>query len=493
MREASTNELDAVRLQALIDAAVDGIVTIDMSGIVTSYSPSCEKLFGFTAQEVIGENVNMLMPSPYHEEHDGYLGRYVDTNEPKIIGIGREVVGQRKDGSTFPFHLSVGEFEVSGNRGFVGIVHDLTLRHKIIAASTQLGQIIEKSINEVFLFDAESLLFTTVNQGARANLGYSINELKSMTPVDIKPEFTVEQFEVLLRPLRNGAAKHTVFETVHERKDGSVYEVEVHLQLMGDGATPVFAAIILDVSDRNQAKRNLMELQSDFLSASRVSVVNEMAAALAHELNQPLTAIVNYLEASKALMAAAGEEAPGGAMDCLTKAVDQSTRAGEIIRRLRNLTKSGESEKQTEDLNAVITEACEFSQLFTADQSITPVLKLSPDIPQIRIDKIQIQQVITNLIRNASDALVNSKAGAITVCTEKPNEEYVVVSVSDTGLGIDPDIHDDLFEPFATTKSSGMGMGLSICKSIIEAHDGKIDAIQNSGTGTTFRFSLPLQ
>jgi len=485
--------LGALSLRELFDASVDGIITIDQAGLVTAYSRSCGELFGYEAEEVIGENVKMLMPPPYHEEHDGYLDHYAQTEEKKIIGIGREVVGRRKDGTTFPMHLSVGELGDAGSRGFVGIVHDLTLRDEAMNDSARLGQIVEESVNEIFLFDEKSLLFTYANEGGRLNLGYTAAELKSMTPLNIKPDLTTEEFNEILRPLRDGETDQAVFDAVHQRKDGSTYDVVVRLQLLRDETQPVFVAFILDITERNEARQEFISLQAEFSKASRVTIVNEMAAALTHELNQPLTAIANYLEAAQTFSALDDATAQEKALECLAKAVEQSSRAGEINRRLRSLAESGQTERQSEDVHVVVQEACGLVEMIT-DANL--VVEVDDNIPAVMMDKIQIQQIITNLIRNAADALEGATGETITVRAELPNDEYIMISVSDTGPGIDPEVAANLFKPFATTKKPGMGMGLAICKSIVEAHSGKIEVSPNSGPnseqGTTFRFSLPL-
>jgi len=251
----------ASKLATLLEAAVDTIITIDDQGVIESVNPAAERLFQYKKEEFLGRNVRFLMPEPYRSEHDGYLQRFLRTGERKIIGIGREVVGQRRDGSTFPMHLSVSQFTIDGQIFFTGIIHDLTLRHEADARATRLGRIVEASSNEIFVFHAESLQFLTVNTGARRNLGYSETQLQTMTPVDIKPDFDWDTFERTIAPLRTGVRDQLQFETRHRRNDGSVYEVEVNLSLQNEENPPVFVAVILDITERKAKEERLRLLE----------------------------------------------------------------------------------------------------------------------------------------------------------------------------------------------------------------------------------------
>ena len=255
----SKNNLEAIpaehaveRLRAILATAVEGIITIDDRGTIETLNPSAERLFGYSANELIGRNVKVLMPSPYYEGHDGYLANYRETRERKIIGIGRDVVGKRKDGTEFPLELAVSEFKFADQRMFAGFIRDLTERQRSEEIELSLGRIVENSLNEIFIFDAETLKFVRVNRGARENIGYSMEQLRELTLVDIKPNVTEEQFLEIIQPLKTGKEQSLVFETVHARKDGSRYPVEVHLQMDRFQGQACFVAIILDITERKQ-------------------------------------------------------------------------------------------------------------------------------------------------------------------------------------------------------------------------------------------------
>jgi two-component system sensor kinase FixL len=360
---------DDALFRTLFTTAVDGIVVIDERGIVQVYNPACERLFGYAPDEVIGNNVSMLMPEPYHSQHDGYIENYLKTGNRRIIGIGREVVGRRKDGSTFPMYLSVGEDIVADGRIFVGIVHDVT-------------------------------------------------------------------------------------------------EQRAH-------------------------DRHIRELQQELLHVTRLTAMGQLTSALAHELNQPLTAVSNYANAARRTLAAVDTPQAQQARDMLEKAASQVTRAGEIIRRLRDFIEKRESNHTRQDINRVVSDAMALALVGTADANVKLEVHLGDGLPPLYIDKIQIEQVVVNLLRNAAEAMEHSPKRLLSVSTALRDGEFIEITIADTGPGISKEVQRRLFQPFVTTKEKGMGMGLTICRSIVEAHGGRISAGDNPGGGTVFRVQLP--
>jgi len=360
-----------VLFRTVVSTAVDGIVVIDAKGCVLLYNEACARLFGYEADEVIGQNVRMLMPEPFREQHDGYLHRYIATGEARIIGIGREVMGLREDGSTFPMYLSVGEGWLEGQRIFLGILHDLT--------------------------------------------------------------------------------------------------------------------------ERKAHQRRLQELQNDLLHAMRLTAMGQLASALAHELNQPLTASLNYLSAARRGLQAIGEPAATRTGELLDKAAAQTARAGQIIRRLREFIEKKEPNRAFEDLNASIYEAIALGLVGVDEGEVEIIVKLARDLPPVFFDKIHVQQVMINLMRNAVEAMQGSERHQLTVTSFQPVPEMVEVIVADTGPGVNEDIRRSLFQPFTTTKEKGLGMGLAICRGIIESHGGRLWTEHNPGGGAQFRFRLPVR
>ena len=355
-------------LQSILDTVPEAMIVIDEHGNMQSFSSAAERLFGCRAAEAIGQNIKTLMPSPYRENHDGYLQRYMNTGERRIIGIGRVVVGQRKDGSTFPMELAVGEMKSGDQRFFTGFIRDLT--------------------------------------------------------------------------------------------------------------------------ERQQTEARLQELQSELVHISRLTAMGEMASTLAHELNQPLSAIANYLKGSRRLLEGASDEKSAAMRDALDKAADQAMRAGHIIRRLRDFVARGESERRVESITKLVEEASALALVGVKDLGIRVQFQFNPEIDLVIADRVQVQQVVLNLIRNAMDAMETSQTRDLIVAIAPADGGQVRISVTDSGSGISPEIAEQLFQPFITTKRHGMGVGLSISRAIVEAHNGRIWVEPNPTGGTIFHFTL---
>ena len=364
----SSSEQEAL-LQSILDTVPDAIVLIDEAGRIQSFSAAAERMFGWTAAEVLAENVSVLMPSPYREGHDAFLERYMNTGERRIIGLGRVVSGQRRDGSTFPMELAVGEVKLHERRLFTGFVRDLT--------------------------------------------------------------------------------------------------------------------------ERQKTETRLQELQAELVHVSRLLAMGEMASALAHELNQPLSAVANYLAGSRKLLQRDGPGDRPRLIEALDKAVQQTLRAGDVIRRLRDFLGRGEHETRLESLRKLIEEASALALVGAKELGVRVTFNFAAQDDLVFADRVQVQQVLINLVRNALDAMRGSERRELVIRTATRHDGFTEVSVSDTGSGLSDDVKELLFSPFMTTKKDGMGVGLSISRGIIESHGGEIWGESNSAGGATFRFTLP--
>jgi two-component system sensor kinase FixL len=247
---------------------------------------------------------------------------------------------------------------------------------------------------------------------------------------------------------------------------------------------------VRDLTERQANEFRLHEVQAELLHISRLSTMGEMASTLAHELNQPLAAIANYLQGSKRLLNNSNEECAPLIREALDKAAEQAVRAGEVIRRLRDFVSRGETERRIESINKLVEEASALALVGAKERSVRVSYELDPSVDLVLVDKVQIQQVLLNLLRNALEAMENSERRELVIATKPAVDGLIAVSVADTGAGITPDMAPRLFQPFATTKRQGMGIGLSISRTIIESHGGHIAAQPNPGGGTLFRFTV---
>ena len=277
---------------------------------------------------------------------------------------------------------------------------------------------------------------------------------------------------------------------VGKRIDGSTFPMELAVGEMKSGTQRFFTGFIRDLTERQQTEARLQELQSELVHISRLTAMGEMASTLAHELNQPLAAIANYLKGSQRMLEGDSDEKSVTLRDALNKAADQAMRAGHIIRRLRDFVSRGESERRVENITKLAEEASALALVGVKDRGIRVQFQFDPTVDLVLADRVQVQQVMLNLIRNAMDAMETAPVRELVVAVAPVEGNLVRISVSDSGSGIAPEIAEQLFQPFVTTKRQGMGVGLSISRTIIEAHGGRIWAEANASGGTTFHFTL---
>lgn len=358
----------ASQMRSILSTVPDAMIVIDSRGRIISFSAAAERLFGYSEKEIFGSNVSRLMPSPDRDRHDNYLSRYLRTGERHIIGIGRTVIGQKRDGSVFPMELSVGEASVEGE--------------------------------------------------------------------------------------------------------------------------PVFTGFIRDLTEKMRTEERMEEMRSGLIHVARVSAMGTMASTLAHELNQPITAVVNYVETIRDLLAAPKSEDMEMIREALADTASEAMRAGQIVRRLREFVGRGEVEKTVEDLPALIEEASKLGLIGAHEKGVQVQFSLDPAASPVLVDRIQIQQVLINLMRNAIEAMAGSPERRLAIETRPDTGGMVRVTVSDTGPGVSAEISANLFRAFNSSKAEGMGLGLSICRTIVEANGGRIWFEPRTEGGSSFQFTI---
>lgn len=278
--------------------------------------------------------------------------------------------------------------------------------------------------------------------------------------------------------------------TTARRRDGSVFPVDLHIGEARLGEERVFTGFIQDLSERQATERQLHRLQSELAHVSRVTTMGTLATSIAHELNQPLTAIANYAETARDLLESPDPAILQTVREALSECAEQSVRAGQIVRRLRDFISGGQPERGVESLSRIINEASAMALVSAREHGVEVDISLEQGADTVLVDRIQIQQVLFNLMRNAIEAMENCRMKVLEIRSSKDVPGFVRVSISDSGPGLDPDVAAKLFEPFVSTKKAGMGLGLSICQTIIRGHEGRIWAEPSRLGGTTFHFTL---
>jgi two-component system sensor kinase FixL len=481
-----------------MEAAVDGIIVIDAHGQVQTYNKACERIFGYTAAEVIGRNVKMLMPAPDRDRHDSYIENFKRTGIRKIIGIGREVTGLRKDGTAFPMDLSVAEVRQGEDHAFVGIIRDITRRKRAEAElrerEARLATILDTAVDAIIVID-ETGNIESFSASAGRLFGYAPEEVVGRNVKMLMPApYRDEHDGYIDRYLKTGERRIIGIGriVVGKRKDGSTFPMELSVGEMRLADRCMFTGFIRDISERQQTERRLHELQAQLIHVSRVNEMGAMASAFAHELNQPLGAAMNYLNAVRRWLEQSQDARAPRMLEGTQRAVAEVARASQIIQRLRQFMAKGRTERSWERIAKLVEESAGLALVGTAANPVKISLAIPPGLPEVLVDRVQIQQVLTNLIRNAVEAMQESPKREITV-TALVDDAILEIAVADTGPGLAPEVAENLFKPFVTTKAHGMGVGLSICRSIVQSHGGDLIGGPNPGGGTVFRFTLPLK
>jgi two-component system, LuxR family, sensor kinase FixL len=504
LRVAEPQEERADRLerefQAVLDAAVDAVVLFDHEGRIELLNHAGERMFGYNEQEVIGLKVHILLPEPFRSQQEDYLRNYIEAGEPRIIGIGRELLAKRRDGSEFSAELAVGRVQGTEPPRFVGFIRDITVRRNAeealrrSEAQLTIAQEIANLGNYVVHFDGQSEDYWSPHLyrvlGRRYGEPY-IGVYDFLQP-RVHPADRTRWQQAKDELDSTGRAMDIEYRITHP--DGSLRYVHHIAQSTRNPSGKILRQVgtLHDITDRRLAEDEARQMQDRIAHFGRISTMGEMAAGIAHEVNQPLTAIATYAQACQRLLAAgnASQEEIASALEHIGA---QALRAGEVIRRLRTFVKNREVRRELVEANRLLADVLTLAETDARHHGVHMVLEASTQSPQVQADVVQIQQVVLNLVRNSIDAMsdVPEARREIVLKTEVDSEGDVQFTVADRGIGVSAEMMAELFNPFFTTKPGGTGLGLSISRSIVRAHGGKLWCGSNPGGGARFFFTLP--
>jgi PAS domain S-box-containing protein len=498
-RAPKPSSAEAAWLRAVVETAVDGVILIDAQGGVLMFNPACEKLFQYQAAEVIGQNVRNLMPGPYRDAHDGYLENFHRSGERKIIGIGREVIGQRKDGSTFPMHLSVGEAKQDhGSSIFVGIIHDLTERERLDRglreSAARLGAVVDTAVDGVILIDAQGLIMK-FNPACEKLFKYRAAEVIGQNVRMLMPAPYRAEHDGYIRNFLTSGEKKIIGigrEVVGQRKDGSTFPMDLSVGEAKQDGESIFVGIIHDLTGRKRTEEQLIQAQ-------KMEAVGRLSGGIAHDFNNLLTVIVGNAEYL-------GEQL--ASREDLRRLAEDICSAGE---RGAELTQRLLAFGRKQTLRPVDTECNQLLDAMhkllrrTIREDIEIVTDFDPELRIAFADPVQLESAILNLALNAQDAMASGGRLCISTANASldPREynlhpevrggEYVLIAVTDNGEGMPKPILERAFEPFFTTKDvgKGSGLGLSMVYGFAKQSDGHASIYSEPGLGTTVRLYLP--
>ncbi|HEY3966386.1 MAG TPA: PAS domain S-box protein [Planctomycetaceae bacterium] len=501
------------RTRAILNAAVDAIITIDERGAIESTNPATERLFGYSSAELIGQNVKILMPPPFRNEHDGYLLNYLTTGQKKIIGIGREVVGRRKDGSTFPMHLAVSEFWLGNRRMFTGIARDITeLRNviqRLLDSEARTRAIVETAVDAVITID-ELGLIDSLNPAAERLFGYAASELVGKNVKVLMPQpYRAEHDGYLANYLATGQRKIIGIgrEVVGQRKDGATFPMDLAVSEVQLGDRRLFTGIVRDISERKQAEEQfqfyaaeIQQRNAELLRSNQE--LDDFAYIASHDLKEPLRGIHNY---SSFLLEDYGArlDEPGRAMLETLKRLTQ--RMDSLLDSLRDSSRVGRLTFAIEETNLNNLLAEVFDSLRISLQEHGVEIRVPRPLPTLRCDRVRIGEVLHNLVTNAmkyndkpqkwieiGQSLVPNSE---TASAAESSDSHVVLYVRDNGIGIREKHFNSIFRIFKRLHGrdqfgGGTGVGLTIVKKIVERHGGHVWVESTVGEGTSIYFSL---
>jgi PAS domain S-box-containing protein len=485
-----------IRKASIVDSALDCIVTIDHEGCITEFNPAAERTFGYRRDEVLGKNLaDAIIPPSLREKHRQGFARYLATGEARVLGKRIEMTAVRADGSEFPVEMAITRTPLEGPPSFIGFLRDITERKR---AEHQLRR------SEAFLAEAQDLSrIGSFSWRVPTDEIVWSEQLYRIFQIDRDAQVTFELIGTRIHPEDLSLFQEHIERSRRDRNDMQlefrlqmpdrvVKYVHVAAHIRGDHGQLEYIGAVQDVTERRSSEEALTKARSELSRVSRVTSLGVLTASLAHEVNQPLSGIIT--NASTCLrMLSADHPNVEGARETVRRTIRDANRASEIVTRLRALFSKKSATAQSMDLNEAAREVIAMSLSELQKNRVILRPELDDRLPLVTGDRVQLQQVILNLLRNASDAMstIDDRPRDLLIRTEPDENDQVRLSVTDVGVGFEPQAADWLFEAFYTTKDDGMGIGLSVSRSIIERHCGRLWGTPNDGPGVTFSFSIP--
>src|SRR5215471_3946452 len=491
------------RHRVVVEAASDAVISMDENGDILLANAAALRVFGYDPTELIGKPLTLLMPKYMRTLHEKGFKSYLATGERHINWQGAELTGLRKNGQEFPVEISFGELVKDGRRIFTGFIRDISERKRAEEALRR---------SESYLAEAQRL--THIGSWAgnilTREIFHSSDEHSRLYGLD--PESGIPSFEALYQRVhpQDQVGLVKAFERAsHDRIDVNVqYRIVVpdgttkHVEAVGhpvlkpSGEAGEFIGFLMDVTERKRAeeeRERLRQAQADLAHINRVSTMGELTASLAHEIKQPIAAATTD---AKTCLRWLGRDEPdvGEAREAASRLIKDVSRASDIIGRIGMLFRKNVPKRELVDVNDVIQEMIVLLRGEAVRYSISIHGDLASDLPKTMADRVQLQQVLMNLMLNGIEAMKDmGTTGELTIKSEQDENRRIIVAIADTGVGLRPDQTEQVFDAFFTSKPQGTGMGLSISRSIVESHGGRLWASPNSGTGATFQFTLPIE
>jgi two-component system sensor kinase FixL len=363
------------------------------------------------------------------------------------------------------------------------------------ASESHLRSILATVPDAMVVIDEKGIILS-FSAAAEKMFGYAESEVIGENVSMLMPSPDRERHDGYLKNYRETGVRKIIGigrVTTGRRRDGNTFPMELSIGEAWIEGQRIFTGFVHDITQRQAVEGRLQDLQAELAHVGRVSEMGTLASSLAHELNQPLTAVATYCEGAREMLAGdLHEETVATVREALADASAECIRAGEIVRRMRDFMSHGETEHKIESLSKLVTEANALALVGSREQGIEVQVSLDPAADSVFVDRVQIQQVMVNLIRNAIEAMVESPVRSLAISSAAGPGDLVTISIEDTGSGVSQTLAPQLFQPFITSKEAGMGIGLSICRTIVEAHGGRIWFEAGFDLGTTFKFTLPM-